>query len=307
METATSLVLSGSSGLIGSALGALLAGEGRRVRRLVRRRPAPGEPAIQWDPLAGQLDAPSLAGADAVVHLAGEGIASGRWDAVRRERIRRSRVDGTRLLAAALGRVDPPPRVLVCASAVGYYGDRGDELLTEDSGPGRGFLPSVCAEWEEAASPARAAGVRVVHLRFGMVLAADGGALSPMVSIFRLGLGGRLGTGRQYCSWIALDDALAAIRHLLALETADGAYNLTAPAPVPQSEFAGCLGRALRRPALLPAPAWALRLVLGELADALLLASTRAHPTRLLAAGYRFQYPELAGALSHLLAPDPSP
>jgi hypothetical protein len=236
-----------------------------------------------------------------VVHLAGENIAAGRWTPARKEAIRRSRVDGTRLLAGALARLDRKPRVLVSASAVGFYGDRGDEPLTEASAPGSGFLAEVCLAWEAATAPARDAGVRVVTPRLGMVLARDGGALAKMLPPFRLGLGGVIGSGRQWVSWIALPDLVAALRHLLARDDLAGPINAVAPEPITNREFTKTLGRVLRRPTLFPLPASLVRLLLGEMGEAALLGSTRALPAGLQASGFRFSTPELEGALKAVL------
>ncbi len=254
-----------------------------------------------WDPAAGRVDAGGLEGLDAVVHLAGESIAGGRWTAARRDRIRRSRIDATALLAGTLARLARPPRVFVCASAVGYYGDRGDEVLHEDSGSGAGFLADLCRDWEAAASPARAAGIRVVYARSGTVLSTAGGMLPRVLPLFRLGLGGVLGSGAQYLSWIALADHIGALQYLLGADGIAGPVNLVAPHAVTNREFTRALGRALRRPTPLPVPAAALRLAFGRLADEALLASTRVEPARLLASGYRFRYPDLGAALAALL------
>ncbi|HYY41835.1 MAG TPA: TIGR01777 family oxidoreductase, partial [Pyrinomonadaceae bacterium] len=240
-------------------------------------------------------------GHDAAVHLAGEPIAAGRWTDAKKQRIRESRTLSTRLLAETLARLQTQPRVLVCASAIGYYGDRGAEVLTEASAPGQDFLSDVCREWEAAAEPARAAGLRTVHLRFGVVLSKEGGALAQMLTPFQLGIGGQIGNGRHYMSWLALDDAVGMIEYALADEKLAGAVNAVAPQPVTNSEFAKTLGRVLGRPTLLPMPAFALRLALGEMAKALLLSSARVEPARLQAAGYQFKYPQLEGALRHVL------
>ncbi|HQR18999.1 MAG TPA: TIGR01777 family oxidoreductase [Gemmatimonadales bacterium] len=238
---------------------------------------------------------------DAAVHLAGESIAAGRWTAETKRRIRDSRVLGTRLLAESLARLMRRPRVLVTASAVGIYGDRGDDILNEDSPPGSDFLARVGQEWEAAAKPAAEAGIRVVHLRFGIILAREGGALPRMVRPFMLGAGGPIGSGRQWMSWIALDDAIAAVLEALHNEQARGPINAVAPGPVRNAEFAAALGAALHRPALIPAPAFALRLLYGEMADAALLASQRVVPSRLEALGFRFRHPALPGALGAIL------
>jgi len=298
--TAMNILVTGSSGLIGSSLVPFLTAGGHRVTRLVRSQPKPGEMAIRWDPDAGALDAKSLEGVEAVVHLAGESIAE-RWTAEKKRRILDSRVKGTRLLSDTLARLETPPKVLVCASAIGYYGDRGEEMLTEDSAAGSGFLAEVCRDWEGAAEPARIKGIRVVHLRFGMVLSPAGGALAKMLPPFRLGLGGPLGHGRQYVSWIAIDDAVGAIQHAINVEALQGPVNAVAPSAVTNQQFTKTLGKVLGRPTLLPMPAFAARLMFGEMADELLLASARVHPTKLLSTGYVFRYPDLEAALRHLL------
>ena len=295
------ILISGSTGLIGSALAASLTRRGDRVVRLVRRGPRPGQAEVPWDPAVGELDPTRLEGLDAVVHLAGENIATGRWTARKKARIRSSRVEGTRLLATALACVARPPKVLVTASGVNYYGDRADETLDEESGPGRGFLADVCRGWEAAAAPAANGGIRVVTLRMGMVLAAKGGALAKMLTPFRFGLGGRIGSGRQYVSWIALDDLLAVFLHVLAKETLAGPVNATAPNPATNAELARALGSVLHRPAFLRLPAVLARLMFGEMADDLLLASIRAVPKKLLASGFAFQYPDLRSALRRIL------
>jgi uncharacterized protein len=274
------------------------------VRPVSRRG---GSGTISWDPDAGTIDAAALEGVDAVVHLAGESIAALRWTRSVKERIRRSRVDGTRLLAETLGRLTRRPQVLVSASAVGYYGDRGDELLTEESPPGSGFLAEVCREWEAAADPARAAGIRVVHPRLGVVLAGQGGALPRMAIPFRLGVGGVIGSGRQYWSWIEVADLARAIELCLALDTLSGPVNTVAPTPVTNREFTRGLGRVLGRPTLVPLPALAVRLLLGEMGGALLLDSARSLPRRLARAGFRFRHPDLESALRAALASEPRP
>ncbi len=294
------ILVTGSHGLIGSSLVPLLRSRGDRVVRLVRAAPAAADEA-RWDPAAGSIDAGRLEGADAAIHLAGENLASGRWTPERKARIRDSRVRGTRLLAETLARLARPPRVLLSASAAGYYGDRGEEILTEESAPGTGFLADVCREWEAAADPARRAGIRVVYLRSGLVLARTGGLLAPMLPVFRLGLGGPLGAGRHYMSWIALDDWTGAALHLLADERVAGPVNMVAPQPVTNAEFTRALARALGRPALVPVPAPALRVAFGEMADGALLTSVRATPARLVGSGYVFRFPELDAALRHVL------
>ena len=300
-ETGKIAVVAGASGLVGRALGSALVREGWTVRRLVRRTPgAPGE--FAWDPAAGTVDAAAFAGAHAVINLAGENIAAGRWTAARRERILRSRVEATRTLVVALQGMAAKPAVLLNASAVGIYGDRGDEVLTESSGMGVGFLTEVTLAWETHAEGAARAGVRTVLLRFGMVLSADGGALGKMLPLFRLGLGGPLGRGTQWMSWVDIDDAVGAMLHALRDERATGAMNVVAPTPVTNAEFTAALGRAVRRPAVLPAPAWALRAVFGAMADEMLLASTRVAPRQLERLGYRFRQPTIDAALAAVLS-----
>lgn len=294
------ILVTGASGLVGSALIPFLTAGGHEVTRLVRTREL-GERVLPWDPASGQLEARPLEAFDAVIHLAGEGIAARRWSTAQKARIKDSRVQGTRLLCEKLARLDRPPRVLVCASAIGFYGDRGDESLTEDSAAGSGFLPEVCRAWEESAQPARDRGIRVVHLRFGIVLSARGGALAKMLTPFRLGVGGVIGNGQQFMSWIALDDAVGAIHHALITEALHGPVNAVSPTPVSNREFTKTLGRVLRRPTIFPMPAWAARLAFGEMADALLLASTRVQPKRLQSTGYPFRFPNLESALRYLL------
>jgi uncharacterized protein (TIGR01777 family) len=295
------ILVTGASGLIGTALVSSLTSSGHEVTRLVRRQPNPGEQAAHWDPIAGSIDARALEGLDAVVHLAGENIAE-RWTAAKKARIRDSRVKGTQLLCETLTRLSSPPKVLVSASAIGYYGDRGEETLTDDSPPGRAFLSEVCRAWEAATEPARQHGLRVVQLRLGVVLSAAGGALAKMLPPFRLGLGGVLGSGQQYMSWIALDDVVSAIQHALVTDALQGPTNAVAPQAVTNQEFTKTLGKVLGRPTAIPLPAFAARLMFGEMADELLLASTRVQPTKLLASGYQFRYPELEAALQHVLA-----
>jgi uncharacterized protein (TIGR01777 family) len=295
------VAVTGSTGLIGTALVRRLTGEGHQVLRLVRSRPQ-GSQQAHWDPAAGRIDAGALAGADAVVHLAGKSIGrSLRWTRRVKREILRSRVEGTALLAATVAGLDAGPRVLVCASGIHYYGDRGDELLTEQSASGQGFLAEVCRRWEAAADPARAAGVRVVHLRTALVQAANG-LLARQFLLFRLGLGGRLGSGRQWWSWIALDDVVGLYRHALLTAELAGPVNAAAPNPVTNAEHAATVARVLRRPALLHVPRFGPRLLLGDLGD-VLFNSIRVHPAVALASGYRFAFPELEPALRHALGP----
>jgi uncharacterized protein len=295
------IAVSGASGMIGTALVKELTRQGHRVSRMVRRPAALGE--ISWDPATGRLDPGDLEGLDAVVHLAGENVGV-RWTAARKARIRESRVKGTKLISEALAQLRRRPTVLISASAIGIYGNRGDELLTEASSPGdrsRDFLASVCWEWEAAAQPARAAGIRVVHPRFGLVLSPEGGALKKMLLPFRLGLGGRIGNGTQWISWISIDDAVGAILHAMSTDSLRGPVNAAAPEPLTNRDFTRALGRVLGRPTPFTVPAAALRLVLGEMADSTLLTSARVLPSRLMETGYRFRHPDLEQALRHVL------
>jgi len=297
------VAVTGATGFVGSALVSRLRGAGHRVDRLTRQVPAPGSTDVQWDPARGQLDPRALEGVDAVVHLAGAPVAALRWTPTVKARIFGSRVDGTRLVAETLARLSRRPRVMVSISGVGYYGDRGDAPLTEESPPGAGFLADVCRAWEAAADPARAAGIRVVHPRVGVVLAGHGGALPRIALPFRLGAGGVIGSGRQYWSWIELGDLARALELCLAL---DGPVNAVAPAPATNRELTRLLGRVLGRPTLIPLPAAAVRLLLGEMGRALLLDSARVLPRRLERAGFRFRHPELEGALRAALAAEPA-
>ncbi|MGI8923488.1 MAG: TIGR01777 family oxidoreductase [Fimbriimonadales bacterium] len=292
------VVMSGASGLIGAALAEALASDGHEVVPLVRRQAGPGE--ARWDPENGYVDLEGVRGVHAAVHLAGENVV-GRWTAAKKQRILRSRQQGTRTLAEALTGLDPRPRVLLSASGVNYYGDRGDEVLTEKSAPGEGFLAGVCREWEAATAPATSAGIRVANLRLGVVLSGKGGAIAKMRLPFGLGLGGRIGSGRQWMSWIALDDAVAAFRHALSADTLSGPVNTTSPNPVTNAEFTRTLARALRRPTFLAVPAFALRIAFGQMADESLLSSVRAVPLSLLESGFQFRYPSLDAALRHVL------
>ena len=299
-EGALRIAVSGASGLIGSSLVSFLAAGGHEVLRLVRRAPrVPSE--AEWNPAAGFARPEALEGLDAVVHLAAASIASGRWTARRRQLIRDSRVAGTERLAGALARLSRPPRALIAASAVGYYGNRGDEILREESEAGRGFLPDLGTDWEVAAAPAERAGVRVVHMRIGIVLTPAGGALARLLVPFRLGLGGPFGDGRAWWSWIALDDVLGLVHLALTHDGLRGPVNAVAPGAVRNAEFTRALGLALGRAAPFRVPAFALRAALGDLADETLLASARVEPARALAAGYPFRFPALAEALAHLL------
>src|SRR5918997_1390156 len=293
------VLISGATGLIGSALISELESGGHQTTRLTRSPGSSGD--VGWDPSSETIDASRLEGHDAVVHLAGESIGEGRWAPEKKRRILESRREGTRLLADAIAGLPEPPRVLVSASAVRYYGDRGDELLGEDSEPGWDFLAEVCRAWEAAADPAREAGIRVVHPRNGIVLSTEGGALARTLPIFKLGGGGRIGSGRQWWSWVAIDDIAGAYVHALTDDSVEGPLNVGSPNPLTNAEYTMVLGRVLNRPTVFPLPAPAARLVLGEVADALLLASQRVEPAKLRGSGYEFRYPELEGALRHLI------
>jgi len=314
------VAVTGSTGLIGRALVKRLEAEGHEALPVLRpANPGPQQPGdaaaqaeqpgdaaarvIAWDPAADRIDGQALEGLDAVVHLAGEPIAARRWSSAQKRRIADSRTRGTALLAGALARLDTPPSVLVSASAIGYYGDRGDERLDESSNVGSDFLARVCHDWESAADPAREAGIRVVHPRTGVVLSQSGGALAEMLPFFRLGIGGRVGSGRQWMSWITLHDEVEALLWLLSADV-DGSVNLTAPDPVTNRELTAALGRALRRPTLLPVPKPALWARLGrELTEALLYSSARVAPALLARRGFRFAHPDIATALDAVLAP----
>jgi len=301
------ILVTGASGLVGSALVPALAAAGHSVGRFVRLGPGrpPGTAAdgdVEWDLATGHIDTARIEAADAVVHLAGANIAGERWTEAFKGRIRHSRIDGTRILAEALARLDNPPRVLVQASAVGYYGDRGDEILSEASRHGEGFLPAVCVAWEAAAAPAAQRGVRVVFLRFGVILSTRGGALPKMLPAFRTGMAGVIGSGLQWMPWLSLDDAVGIVRHAIDNTALAGPVNAVAPEPVTNRVFTKTLGRALGRPTSMPLPAFAARLALGEMADALLLSSARAIPERLRASGYTWRHPDLDGALRATLA-----
>ncbi len=298
------VVVSGSSGLVGQALVAALRSRGDDVTPLVRRAAGAGE--AQWDPDRGSLDAAVFDGVDAVVHLAGAGIGDKRWSARRRQEIVSSRVRSTALLADTMAGLARPPAVMVSASAVGYYGDRGDEELTEDSEPGTGFLAQVCRAWEDATGPAAQRGVRVVRLRSGVVLSTRGGALARQLPLFRLGVGGPLGNGRQWLSWITLPDEVGAIAHVLGDDSLHGPVNATAPTPLTNRDFTRALGRALHRPTVLPVPGFALRAALGaDLASEMVLAGQRVAPARLGAAGYGFHHRDIDTALAAVLTDAP--
>lgn len=301
MSTPPTVAITGASGLVGRALVADFVASGWAVKRLVRRRGGDSASEIAWDPAAGAIDQAALEGLDAVVHLAGESIAEGRWTKEKKRRIVESRTHGTRLLAEALARCEAKPRVLASASAVGFYGNRGDEPLTEESPAGEGFLAETCVAWEAATEPAWQAGIRVVQVRVGLVLEPAGGLLGKVLPIFKMGGGGVLGSGRQYMSWIDLADLVRVFRRAVDDDSLSGAVNGTAPNPVTNREFTKTLGRVLSRPTVAPAPAFGLRLAFGEMADEMLLAGARVLPDRLESAGFSFESVELEPTLRRLL------
>ena len=301
MAVPAKIVVTGASGLLGRKLVQVLRDDDFEVVRFVRRA-VTAEDELRWDPDAGTLDAKGLEGVTGVVHLAGENVASGRWNEARKARIRDSRVRGTKLLSDAVARLAAKPRVMVSASAIGFYGARGAEVLDEDSRPGDGFLASVCQEWEAATHVARDAGIRVVNARIGIVLAADGGALAKMKTPFQFGVGGRIGDGRQYMSWITLTDVVSALLFALECEQLRGPVNLVAPNPATNAEFTSALGRVLHRPTLLPVPKLALRLGAGrEMANEMLIGGARVIPRELQAKGFEWTDPTLEPALRSLL------
>ena len=299
---AMKILVTGASGFVGSSLIPFLTRHTHEVTRLVRNRPKTGAREIFWDPEVGKLDTTLLEGFDAVVHLAGENLSAGRWTKRRKQRILESRVAGTRLLARALADLKQPPEVMVSTSAIGFYGDRGTEILHEESGPGTGFLADVCRQWEQSADAAKGKGIRLVTLRMGMVLSAAGGVLPRMLTPFRIGVGGRVGDGTQFMSWIALDDLLEIILFACTQPSLRGAVNAVAPEPVTNLVFTQTLGRVLRRPAVMPVPVFAIRLIFGEMGEQLLLSGARVEPARLRAAGFRFRHPQLEAALRHVLS-----
>lgn len=293
-------LISGSHGLVGTALIQALEPEGHDIFRLVRYAPN-AETEIEWSPDRYSIALARLEGFDAVVHLAGESIAEGRWTDEKKKHIRESRVKGTRLLGDALANLSNPPKTFVCASAIGYYGNRGDELLTETSAAGKDFLSEVCVEWEEATALATEKGIRVINCRFGIILDAGGGALKKMLPPFRMGVGGKIGSGEQWMSWIAIDDVIGGLKFALANESIRGPVNFVAPAPVTNAVFTKTLGKVLSRPTIFPIPAFGVRLLFGEMADALLLSSQRVESAVLQTSGYLFRYAQLEGALRHVL------
>jgi uncharacterized protein len=293
------IAISGASGFVGSALSRALLARGDRVLALVR--PGSRQEGIRWDPVRGEIDQAALAGVDAVVHLAGENVAEGRWSEAQKQRIAQSRIQGTTLLARALAALAQKPSVFVSASAVGFYGAHGGEPLDERAQAGHDFLAEVCQQWEAAAEPARAAGIRVVHPRLGIVLHPSGGALAKMLPAFRLGAGGKLGSGEQFMSWVALEDAIAALLFALARPELSGPYNVTAPEPVTNEALTRALGVALSRPTLMTVPRFALRALFGEMAEVALLSGARVMPAKLLAHGFLFAQPALAPYLASVL------
>src|SRR5438105_3930460 len=289
------IALAGESGLVGTALIPALESQGHEVTRLVRTAPRVGE--IEWHPNKDEVSAASLDGFNIIINFAGENIAGGRWTDEQKRKIRDSRVNGTHLLSEAIAKMTAKPSVFICASATGIYGDRDDETLDEQSESGGGFLAGVCREWEKATEPASKAGIRVVNLRFGPIMAREGGMLAKLLTPFKMGVGGKVGSGRQYVSWIAIDDAVSAIKLAIHNESLRGPVNVVSPHPVTNEEFTKALGHVLNRPTALAIPAFAARLTFGEMADEMLLVSQRVMPKKLIAAGYQFQYPELQSAL----------
>lgn len=294
------ILISGSRGLIGSHLVPYLESAGHEVHAMVRSASDAKPGDVLWGPTSGTIDSAAMSGFDAVIHLAGENVV-GRWTPEKKDVILRSRSEGTRLVAGTLAKLPNPPKVMISASASGFYGDRGDEILTEDSPSGSGFLPRVCREWEEATEPAREVGIRVANTRFGIVLTPHGGALEKMAAPFRLGLGGKIGSGKQYMSWIAIDDLEAGIAHILTHDDISGPINFVSPNPVTNAQFTTALAEALGRPAVLSIPEFGLRLAYGLMAEEALLASQRITPEKLLRTGFQFAYPDLKSALNHLL------
>lgn len=294
------VLISGASGFVGTHLTELLLEKGYKVIKLTRSLTGSSDDQVYWNPAKGEIELESLQDLDAVVHLAGENIV-GRWTDHKKAKIENSRVLGTKLLSESLAKLNKKPKVLISASAIGYYGNRGDEILSEESTPGEGFLADVSLKWENATEAANDAGIRVINLRIGMVLGLDGGALEKMLLPFRIGIGGKIGEGKQYWSWIAIDDLIGIIYYLLRNEDLKGPVNAVAPNPVTNSEFTFALGRVLNRPTILPLPAFAARVLLGEMADETMLSSARVKPQKLLDSGYKFKYPELQQTLNSIL------
>jgi uncharacterized protein (TIGR01777 family) len=297
------VAVTGSSGLIGSSLVSFLSKKNNvTVSKILRENPEDNE--IAWKPEGGDWNSAFTGGIDGIVHLAGENIASGRWTKAKKEKIRNSRIEGTKKLCEHILKLPTPPSVVICASAIGFYGDRGMEFLNESSSRGSGFLPDVCLGWEEATESVSKAGIRVVNVRLGIVLSKNGGALAKMLAPFKMGMGGKIGSGTQYMSWVAMGDVTGAIYHALVTDSLKGPVNVTAPNPVTNKEFTNILGKVLKRPTVMPMPAFAARLAFGEMANDLLLASTKVAPKRLSDSGYKFQYTELENALKHVLCVD---
>lgn len=294
------IIVTGSHGLVGSCLVPALEDAGHTISRLVRSKGTPREKEIHWNPLVGSIEQNKLENLDGIVHLAGENIATGRWTPEKKALIYDSRVKGTRFLAKVLSSLDHKPKFLISASAVGFYGDRQNEVLNEESPSGSGFLAETCRDWEAASESARDAGIRVVYLRFGVILSNKGGALSKMLPPFKLGLGGKIGNGKQYMSWVSISDVVGAVQHVLNKTNIKGPVNIVAPQPVTNKEFTQILGKVLAKPTFFPMPGFAARLAFGEMARELLLASTRVEPTLLKASGYTFQHPELENTLRSL-------
>jgi uncharacterized protein len=293
------ILVTGSSGFVGSAIIPVLKGKGHEIKRLVRAKKGHSD-EILWTPPDQGPDPAALEGIDAVIHLAGESISS-RWTDKRKQAIRESRGKSTRVLVDALVRMKTPPKILISASAIGYYGNHGDEIVRDGDAPGSDFLASVCREWEAATEQASQKGIRVVNLRFGIILSSEGGALGKMLTPFKMGLGGKIATGRQYMSWIAMDEVIQVILFVLSQNALQGPMNTVAPKPVTNEEFTKTLGRVLQRPTVFPMPAFAARLAFGEMADALLIGGVRVEPAKLARSGYSFRYPDLEVALRHIL------
>ena len=294
------ILLTGASGLVGKHLIPVLKKDNHQIVRLVRSKDQANEDTVYWSPLSGEIEVDRLRHIDAVIHLAGEPIM-GRWTDNKKERIRQSRADATNFLCKQLGQLSPPPRTLIAASAIGYYGNRPDAWIDEDAPPGTGFLPEVCSAWEEATESARKAGIRVVNLRIGVVLSPDGGALAQMLTPFRLGLGGKIGDGKQYMSWLTLEELIGMIQFALRTESLSGPVNAVAPNPVTNFEMTRILGRLVHRPTIFSVPSLAVRILFGEMGIDLLLAGARVKPVRLSEAGYEFKHPDLEHALGQVL------
>jgi uncharacterized protein (TIGR01777 family) len=293
------ILVTGASGFVGTALVKHLTAKGHESLPLGRTRSVAN--GVVWNPETGEIEADKLAGIEAVIHLAGENIASGRWTAAKKQRLTDSRLKGTQLIAETISKMSPPPSVLVSVSAIGYYGDRGNEILREESPPGRGFLADLCVQWEAATEPATRKGIRVVHPRLGIVLARHGGVLGKMLLPFKLGVGGKVGSGNQYMSWITLDDLCSVLLHCAQATNLHGPVNAVTPNPVTNLQFTKALGNALSRPTIFPLPAFVARTALGEMADELLLSSARVEPRKLTVSRFGFRYPELGAALKGIL------